>query len=195
MKQWLKLTTKQFDGGYIRLLYLKFMCMQFVQQFIKRERFVLLCLWDFFLLTVLHKLPPAQKLEPLLISYILRIIRSNLCVCLQNFRRISIKHKIISSNYLQTTVQCMCNTVSSSSIKLCSVAFILIALLSRTLTTDCNTIVRPPWTPSLGVMYFNFTPLKVGSSSHTVLALTVRGLKHLWSLCLACHLVAILYVS
>lgn len=47
MKQWLKLTTKQFDGGYIHLLYLKLMCMQYVQQFIKRERFVFLCLWDF----------------------------------------------------------------------------------------------------------------------------------------------------
>lgn len=47
MKQWLKLTTKQFDGGYIHLLYLKVMCMQYVQQFIKRERFVFLCLWDF----------------------------------------------------------------------------------------------------------------------------------------------------
>ena len=47
MKQWLKLTPKQFDGGYIHLLYLKLMCMQYVQQFIKRERFVFLCLWDF----------------------------------------------------------------------------------------------------------------------------------------------------
>ena len=143
MKQWLKLTTKQFDGGYIHLLYLKVMCMQYVQQFIKRERFVFLCLWDL-LLTVLHKLPPAQKLEPLLISYILRIIRSNLCVCVCKISGQSESNKIISSNYLQNN--CIVYVQHSQQLlyKALLGSFILIALLFRTLTTDFSTIVRPP---------------------------------------------------